>query len=345
VKAAKQSIGRAVDQPAPGIRFYLFHGPDDAQSRGLGERLLHALGATRFVVAQGAIKSDPALLADEAGAMSLFGGARAIWIEPAGEDIVPGVEALLAANATESPVIAISGWLRKTSALLKLAESSPLALAFAAYLPEGADAERMVTDAGRRFGLKISGPVAARIAESCGNDQAIVGQEVQKLALYVDASPEAPKDLDHEAVDAVGAELDEGNLPRLADLALAGELTQLADELARLPQSAEAIPIVRALQRRLLMLAPARARIERGERVDGVMASFGKPLFFKDKPLVTRLLTTWDAKGLATIAARAGNFERELMRPRARPDSSLPPAEAVGEELFAIGREARRRRA
>jgi DNA polymerase-3 subunit delta len=109
VKAAKSSVGRLVDQPDPHVRFYLFHGPDDAQSRGLGERLLGALGATRFIISGALIKSDPASLADEAAAMSLFGGPRVIWIEPAGEDIVAGVEALLAAGAAESPVIAVWG--------------------------------------------------------------------------------------------------------------------------------------------------------------------------------------------------------------------------------------------
>jgi DNA polymerase III subunit delta len=127
-------------------------------------------------------------------------------------------------------------------------------------------------------------------------------------------------------------------LPGLADLALAGELAELADELARLPHAAEGIPIVRALQRRLLMLAPARARIERGERSDAVMASFGKSLFWKDKRLVEKLLRLWDAKGLATVAERAGKLERELMF------SSAPDREALGEELLSIARGARGRR-
>ena len=47
-----------------------------------------ALGAEKFVVLGQAVKADPAMLADEAGAMSLFGGTRAIWIEPAGDEIV-----------------------------------------------------------------------------------------------------------------------------------------------------------------------------------------------------------------------------------------------------------------
>lgn len=338
MKAAKGSIARALDHPDDEVRLYLFYGPDEGQSRALGERLLKGLGSSRFVVASGALKSDPALLADEAGAMSLFGGPRLIWIEPAGEDIAPGVEALLEASAAESPVVAIAGSLRKTSALLKLGEGSRHALAFAAYAPEGADAERMVIDVGRRFGLKIAPALAARIADSCGNDQAIVAQELRKLALYVDASPQSPKDLDHEAVDAVGADVAEGDGSHLVDLALSGALGEVADQLARLPRGAEGIPVVRALQRRLLQLAPARDRIERGEAPDAVMTSIGRALFWKDKSLVAKLLQRWDAKGLATVAGRAGRLERELLF------SPAPGQEALGEELIAIARAARTRR-
>jgi DNA polymerase-3 subunit delta len=338
VKAGKASIGRSVDQPSADVRLYLFHGPDEAQSRALGDRLLQALGASRFVVASGAIKSDPAALADEAGAMSLFGGRRAIWVEPATKDIEDGVAALLEGPPPESPVIAIAGSLTKSSGLLKLAEGSPHALAFAAYAPGGQDAERMVIEVGRRFGLKISPPVAARIAASSGNDQAIVAQELQKLALYIDASPQSPKELDHEAIDAVGADTAEGDFLRLADLALSGDLCALADELARLsPAGTEAIPVVRSLQRRLLMLAPARARVERGESPDAVMTSLGRSLFFKDKVMFGKLLALWPAAKLATVAERTGGLERALM---------FGPAadrEALGEELLAIARAARAR--
>jgi DNA polymerase-3 subunit delta len=338
VKASKQAIGRAVDQPNRQTRFYLFHGPDEAQSRALGARLVQSLGASKFVVASGAAKSDPAMLADEAGAMSLFGGARAIWIEPAGDEIAGAVEALLEAPSLESPVIAIAGALRKSSNLLKIAEASPHAVAFAAYLPEGQDAERMVAEVGRSFGLKINPTVAARIGGAAGNDQALVSQELQKVALYLDASPHSPKELDHEALDAVGTDTAEGDLTRLADLALSGEIETLADELARLHSGgSEGIPVVRSLQRRLMMLAPARARIERGESADAVMTSLGKSLFWKDKAMVGRMLSSWDAQRLAKVAERAGRLERGLMF------SPAPALEALGEELLAIAREARRR--
>jgi DNA polymerase-3 subunit delta len=336
VKAAKANIDRAVDQPHCDVRFYLFHGHDESQSRALGGRLVEALGASRFLISAGSIKSDPASLADEAGAMNLFGGVRVVWIEPATKDIEDGVVALLEGPATESPVVAVAGALPKSSALLKLAEASPLALAYASYAPEGEDAERMVIDIGRRFGLKIAPPVAARVAAAAANDQAVVAQELDKLALYLDASPNSPKELDHDAIDAVGADHKEGDFSRLADLALSGSVGALAEELARLPAGgSEAIPIVRSLQRRLLMLAPARARVERGERAEAVMASMGRALFWKDKPIVARLLNIWRAEDLSTVVERSGRLERELMF------SPVPAREALGEELLAIARKAR----
>lgn len=338
MKANAGSIGRAVDEPNPATRLYLFHGPDESQSRALGARLLEALGATKSVVAAGAVKSDPALLVDEASAMSLFGGKRAIWIEPATKDIEEGVAALLEGPAPESPVIAIAGALTAASPLRKLAEASPHALAYAAYLPEGDNAVRMVANIGRRYGLKSSPPVAARLADACGNDQAIVTQELQKLALYVGASPETPKELDHSAIDDVGAESAEGDFQRLADLALDGEISELSEELARLPAGgSEAIPVVRSLQRRLLMLAPLRARIERGEKIDAVMTSAGRPLFFKEKAKVQRMLSKWTAHALATVADRAGKLEHSLIF------TPAPDREALGEELLAIARKARSR--
>lgn len=336
MKATKANIGRLVDQPSEAIRFYLFHGQDESQSRALAARLLEGLCATKFIIAAAAIKADPASLVDEAGALSLFGGNRAVWIEPATKDVEAGIAALLEAPQPESPVVGIAGALPKASGLLKIAEASPLAVAYPSYTPEGVDAERMVIDLGRRFGLKISPPVAMRVADAAGNDQAIVMQELEKLALYIGASPQAPKELDHGPIEDIGADNAEGDFQRLADLALSGEIRELSDELVRLPAGgSEAIPVVRSLQRRLLMLAPARARVERGERVDAVMTSLGRALFWKDKAKVQRMLLKWSGEDLATVADRAGNLERSLIF------SPAPDREALGEELLAIARKAR----
>ena len=230
---------------------------------------------------------------------------------------------------------AIAGALPKSSPLLKLVEGSPNALAFTAYALEGGDAARMVADLGRRVGLKISPPVAARLAEACGNDQAIVGQELEKLSLYVGASPNSPKELEHDAVDAVGAASGDGGFMRLADLALLGLQSEVAEIVGCLsPNGSEAIPAIRSLQRRVLTLAPARARLERGERMDAVMASFGKSLFWKEKASVQSMLAKWSANDLARLSERAGELERGLMF------SNMPEREVLGEAFLAIARRA-----
>ena len=338
MKAIKGSIGRAVDEPDPKVRFYLFHGTDESQSSALGDRLVTALKASKHGIAAGALRGDPALLADEAGAIDMFGGAKVIWIQPAGEEIVAAVEALLDAPASESPVVAIAGRLGKASGLLRLAESHELALSHVSYELDARDAERLVAELARTEGLRTQPGTAARIAEACANDRRMIAQELAKLALYLDASPNAPKDLGSDALDAVGAATS-GDFLGIADLALAGDVRSLGDALSRIEAGGrDAIPIVRSLQRRLLMLAPIRARIDAGEGSQAVMTSLSKSLFWKDKPKVERMLGLWDSAGLARVSERAGELERRLMR-----GDSPPAAEALGEELVAIARQARRR--
>jgi DNA polymerase-3 subunit delta len=296
------------------------------------------LKAAKHSVASGSLRGDPALLADEAGAIDMFGGRKVIWVQPAGEEIVAAVEALMDAPAAESPVVAIAGRLGKSSGLLKLAESHALALSHISYELDARDAERLVADMARAEGLRTQPGVAARIAESCENDRRMMGQELAKLALYLDASPDSPKDLGSDALEALGAHMG-ADFFGIADHALAGDVRSLGEALSRMDSSGkEAIPIIRSLQRRLLMLVPIRARIDAGERLQTVMTSMGKSLFWKDKPMVEKMLGMWDSAGLARVSERTGSLERRLMR-----GDSPPAAEALGEELVAIARQARRR--
>lgn len=337
MKANKATLGRELDKPDPMIRFYLFHGDNDGGSRSLAQRLLAGLGAEKSGLSGAALKADPGLLADEAGAIGLFGGTRVLWIEPAGDDIVVAVDSLLQLGAVESPTIAIAASLRKTSALLKLAEAHPLAISQVSYPLEARDADRMVVELGRGEGLRIAGDVASRVGVGAGNNEAIIGSELAKFALFLGASSDAPRELDHATVDALGADCGEANWLAIGDLALDGRIDQLADALQHLgPGAPEVVPIVRSLQRRLLQLAPLRARIEDGERLDNVMTSMGKSLFWRDKPLMQRLLSQWSAERLAQAGERIARLERHLML------SPVPGEAALGEELMAIARAARR---
>ena len=315
MKAARAQIERALDAAPADCRLFLLHGPDEAGSRDLATRLTRALGpeAERIDLSGATLKADPARLSDEAASISLFGGARHIRVEPAGDEILEAVEALLEAPTAGNPVVAIAGALRKDSKLLKLALASPLVLAFASYAPEGSDADRLALNMARAAGLKMDPDVARRLAGATGGDRALLASELEKLALFVDAAPDRPGEIDHEALDALGAATDEGDLSRLVDAVLSGRPDDADAELARLASVAiEGIPVIRALIRRLMLLAQLRAEVAAGNGIETVMASSGKALFWKDKQSVASQLKRWSPDRIATAIGRLAEAERSI---------------------------------
>jgi DNA polymerase-3 subunit delta len=339
VKANRAQVEKALKAPA-GTRFFLLHGPDDSGSRALARLLGAGMGAEaeRVDLSGSDLKGDPARLADEAASFSMFGGARWIQVDPAGDECVPAVEALLEA-AAGNPVILLAGGLKPASKLLKLALAAPDALAFASYAPEARDADRLAAELGRAEGLVLRPDIARRIAESCAGNRALIAQELAKFALYVGASPEAPKAIDHDVIDALGADSDEGDLSRLVDSAVGGDAAGLQAELARLhAEGQEGIPLLRATLRRMSLLARLRAEVEQGSTPSAVMASSGKSLFWKEKEEVGRQLGRWRADLLAKAMARLVEAERQV---KASGGIGLLAAD---EELFAICRQAARLR-
>jgi DNA polymerase-3 subunit delta len=340
VKANRAQAERALRAPADTL-FFLLHGPDEAGSRALAGLVGTALGtdAERIELSGAELKNDPARLADEAASISLFGGARYILVEPAGDEVVAALEALIEAPAAGNPVVLVAGGLRPTSRLLKLALAEDRAVAFASYLPEGRELDRMVLDMARELGLIVRPDVASRIAEACGGNRAILALELDKFALYLDAAPERPKPVEHETVEAVGVASEEGDLSRLVDGVGGGDARLVQAELLRLAsEGVTGIPLIRAMLRRMILLARLRAEVDRGNSVDAVMASQGKSLFWKEKPVIAQQLSRWRSELLAKSVGRLLEAERQV-----KASGGLGPT-AVDEELFAICRQAARLR-
>ncbi|TFI59545.1 DNA polymerase III subunit delta [Sphingomonas parva] len=340
MKAAKGQIERALRAPAE-WRLFLLYGPDDSGSRALARLLAAGAGgdAERIDLTGSELKGDPARLADEAASISLFGGARYVVVDPAGDESLAAVEALLQAPAAGNPVALVAGALKPTSKLLKLALAEPKALVHASYAPEGADADRLAAEMAREQGLLVRPDLARRLADACGGNRAILGQELRKIALYVDADPAQPQPIDHDVVDAIGAAAEEGDLSRLVESVGSGRPEQLRAELARLAsEGLEGIPLIRAVLRRMSLLARLRAQVERGQSVQSVMETHGRGIFWKEKTAIQQQLARWRAEPLARSVSRLLEAERQ-----AKASGGLGAA-AVDEELFAICRQAARLR-
>lgn len=339
MKVKEAQITKALDNPDGAVRLYLLYGPDESGSRALAARLERAMGpdAERIDLDGATLREDPARLADEAASFSLFGGKRHIRVTGS-DDCTNAVVALLEAEAVGNPVVFVAGALKPASALLKAALDHPATMGCQSYKPEGAGAESLAVSIGRTCGLRLQPGVTARLAANCLGDRAVLEREIEKLALYLDAAPDRPREANEEALNAIGADLAEADTSRLVDAVLGGDLGVLTAELTEVEASNGWVPAMRALQRRLILLARLRSEVDGGKSPSAVVASLGKALFWKDQSSVTAQLGRWSSPKLATASARLFATEGAIM---ARGTAGEVIA---AEELIAIARVGQRLR-
>lgn len=315
MKASKGQIGALVDSPNPDTRLYLLHGPDEAGANELAARLARALGAGLETVDMDsrALRESPGRLADEAASMSLFGEKRLIRVGGAEDNAIEAFALLLNAERAGNPVVATGPGLKSSGKLVKLAIAAPGAVAFACYVPDGIEAARLATTIAREHGLRLTGDVAQRLVSASAADRAIMTREIEKLALYLDAAPDRPRDADGRALDAIGADLGDAEMFEAIDAVIDGRVADVGAELGRLSESGSAaIPLLRNLMRRLLTLAELRAEVDAGDDIDQVIERHR--IFFKEKAATSRALRRWNATQLARAAERVRETERALMR-------------------------------
>ena len=314
MKANARDIRSALERPSPDIRLYLLHGPDGSATAELANVLAKAMGpdAERVDLDGATLRSDPARLSDEAASMSLFGGARHIRVSPAGEECLDAFTALLAADHAGNPVVALAPTVKSTAKIVKLAIDSRRAMAFAAYEPSAADLERLAATMARDHGLRPGGTAAARLASSCGGDRAVLAREIEKLALFLDAAPDRPHDLDDAALDAVGADLGEAEMSQVVDAVVTGHTALLGAELARLSEAGTSpIPWLRLLARRLMTLAEMKAEIDAGATQDTVFKRHR--IFFREEANIAQALRRWNPTMLSAALTRVRHAERAVM--------------------------------
>lgn len=340
MKASFAQIRAELDAPSPKFRFYLLHGPDEAGANELAERLARAMGpgTERIDIDTKTLRDSPGRLADEAASMSLFGEKRLIRIQGADEAAVEAFTLLLNAEVAGNPVVATGPALKTSGKLVKLTIAAPAAMAHACYVPEGVDAVRLVDTIAREHGLRLAGDVPHRLAAACGGDRAILTREIEKLALYLDAAPDRPREADARALDEIGADLGEADAAAAIAAILDGDVAQLGSELARFSESGgSAIPLLRQLARRLMTLVDLRADLDAGARVDEVLEKHR--IFFKEKAATGRALKRWNAVQLARAIDRVRQTERAMM-------TSASAGDVLAEvECTAIARAAARSRA
>lgn len=328
----------------PAIRLILLSGPDESASRGLSLEALKALGdpadpmaLTDFTPEE--LKSDPAKLADEAASVSMFGGRRVIRVTGAADSCAEAVRILLAAPVAGNPVVMLAGDLSKASTLRKLAEESPHALALHSYPLAGAELDRWLQAEARAFGLRLESGVADRLVAATSGDTGILASELAKFALFLDATPETPRTLERGHLAALGADSAEEDMGLLVNAVVAGNGVAVERQL-RLLEGSSAIPALRALARRLLQMAEARAAVDSGQQPLSAVKALRPPIFWKDADMVAASLRNWPMPRIRTALSSLLAGEQAIKTPRSPGDAAGWQAiAALAQPRLGIGRE------
>jgi DNA polymerase-3 subunit delta len=323
----------------PDIRLFFIFGQDESAIADIAAQMAAQLGgAERVDLDSDRIRNDPALLADEATSLSLFGDKRYVRLNVRREEGLTAVENLLAVEGEANPVIATAGNLTKASKLRKLVEGHPRAMTLICYMPEEGDAAAAVMAHAATLGLKLDRSLAARIARYTGQDRKLAQSEVEKLSLYYDGSPQRPATVEVAAFEALSAETGEENVSGLINQIMGGELRGTGRELASArDMGVDAIRIIRALQRRVTLLSSLRAKVDGGAN-PGAVVKATRSIFWKEADDFVRQLSRWPSARLAGLNGHLIEIESKLMSVRENLGSVI-----LEEELIRIARAAARR--
>lgn len=347
MKAAdRKAIDAALARFDPATRLVLLYGPDEAQAREIADRFTTLLAPPddpmgRIDFEPTALSGDPARLADEAAAVSMFGDRRLIRVDGAGDNCAAAVDALLSAPAAGNPVIMVgTGTLKATSTIIKTAAASPLAIVAQCFVPDGREAIDMVIDACARHGLKPSREAAEALASGFGAERGVLARELEKLALYLDASPDHMRALEMETLADLGAAMAESDFDALVNAVAGGDSTAAEIQAAKLGRNGiVGIPQLRAVARRLMLLSELRRTIDTGRSAREAVESARPPIFWKERDRISKQASSWNAPSLRSGLSRLLDAERQIKAPGAASAELL-----TSRALLAVAHLAKRRR-
>lgn len=342
VQVKAGDVDRFLRSPDPAIRLVLFYGPDDGLVSERSEAFIRAVTGgsddpfSRVRLEASAIAEDPARLADEAHAVPLFGGRRAILVRLSGTArIEASLQAILDEPPVDSWVVVAAGDLKKTAPARKLAEGHRRGAAIACYADQDRDLDRLIDAEVQAGGTRIAAEARALLRTLIGGDRLASRAEVQKLCLFAAGKEEITLGDVREVIgDASAFDVEE-----VVDAAAGGDAAAVARTYRRLlAAGTPGFVILGAALRHFSFLHRARGALDHGEPAETVIRRASPPVFFKRQATVLRQLDAW--RRPAIERAMAG-LDRAMVDSRLR---GAIADEVVGQALLMVAALAATRR-
>jgi DNA polymerase-3 subunit delta len=316
MKISPKQADSFVKNPDADARVILVYGPDHglvqershALARHLVEDINDPFNAVHLQASD--VADDPALLSDEATAISMMGGARLIRITQASDNLTQALKTYLEAPSRENLVIIEAGNLTPKSGLRQLCEKSGQAAALACYVEDAHEITSLIQSILNHAGYAIDRDAMQWLASHITGDRGRIRAELDKLITYMgpaghyegpDGAPVNNR-LGTVSLEDAQACCGGGGVEELDDLVYAyasGEKARALQAYDRLlAEGMPTIAILRALQNHFRRLHIVRTAIDAGTPQDTAMKQLQPPVFFKRKQAFERQLKRYSTARL-----------------------------------------------
>lgn len=321
MKATQKNFAGQIARVAAEASIFYFCGPDEAGAADASSRLSAHMASQqgpfeRIDLAGADLRRDPVRLADEARSVSLFGDKRQIHVRCTGDEIYEAVETLLGSPVKGWPVFILAASATDKSRIAKLLTDRPDALVTMFHPPDLRSVTEAVREMAGPAGLRLTDGLAERIALGAALDTRMARSEIEKLALFLDASPESPRMADAAALDAIAAVSEDDGFMPLVNTVLGGDTARLASELTRF-QELELNPVglLLAFERRAAQLAQLSGRMRGRGDINAFLEQemAARRVFFRDKPDLAQQLRRWRGRKLGRLIERLMTLHRQLL--------------------------------
>lgn len=319
MKATQRDFQTVARRAAATARVWFFCGPDEAGAELAAARVIADLpeAGERVELTGADLRADPVRLVDEARSTSLFGGARHILARVNGEEAHDAVKSFLDMadlgemdGACPVLIVAASATDKSRTAKLLVAREDGLVAMF--HQPDINDVRREIRAMLDGHGIKCPGEVVDRLAHASTMDLRIARAEVDKLALYLDATPQSPRPATMETLDEISASTAEDDLPPIVNAVLSGDLKRLPGELRRIDElGLNAVAIALALERRAAQLAGLAAHLTPHDDIQRFLER--QNVFFRERRVIEEQLKRWPAHKLDRLVGRLTELHRALL--------------------------------
>ena len=297
VKIASGRADGFCRKPESHIRAVLVYGPDSGLVRERADTLVKAVAGSlddpfrSREITMADIKDDPALLRDEANALSLSGGRRVVRLRNGSDSLAAIFESLLSdGQAGGALVVLEAGNLTPRSSLRVLFEENSAAAAVPCYLDDDSTLADVIQTSLRQSGLTVAPDALEFLTGRLGGDRLVTRSEIDKLALYAAEQ----KTVTLEDAEACIGDSSERGIDDLAAAMTSGNQALVDRTYARvLHEGANPIQVLRLIQRHFDRMHLVAGKAAAGGNLDDAIKSLRPPVFFKAVAPFKSALRSW----------------------------------------------------